>query len=182
MKKIIQLIALTLTLAGAAFAQLQQIDTNPSEVITYTGNQTSDGKFVAGLNQTMANSFVMNGYNRSYSSLLLTVSFDYAGEPDFESGNQVVGGTWNMGIYSNGTYVGSIFGDVLSGQVVWSVDQGRNAKFFSSGGSKVTEGYLKVNGGTGDFEGFTARYDAYIKAETNLETGVTETTLKDFVF
>jgi len=182
MKKIIQLVALTLTLAGAAFAQLLPVDTIPTEVISYTGNQTGDGKFISELNQTTANSFVLNGYNSSYSSLLLTVSFDYAGEPNFESGNHVVGGTWNMGVYSNGTYIGSIFGEVLNGQVMWSVNRGRSAKSFSSGGSKTTEAYLRVNGGTGDFEGFTARYDPYIKVETDMDTGVADTTLKDFVF
>jgi hypothetical protein len=182
MKKIVQLVALTLTLAGAVIAQFEPIDTNLPDIITYTGNQTSDGKFVAGMNQTMANSFVMNGYNRTYSSLLLTVSFDYSGEADFENGNSIVGGTWNMAVYANGSYVGSIFGDVVNGQISWSVLQGRGAKALTVEGAKTTEAYLKVNGGTGEFEGFTARYDAYLRSETNLTTGETDSTLKDFAF
>jgi hypothetical protein len=112
----------------------------------------------------------------------MTISFDYDGTADFDNGNVVSGGKWNMAVYSDGVYVGSIYGEVSNGFVSWSVSQGRSAKSFTVGGTRTTTAYLTIDGGTGEFEGVTARYDAHIRVDTDLSTGVTDTVVKDFVF
>jgi hypothetical protein len=174
MKNIIKILVLTLTLAGAAFAQFETIEPVDVEAISFSGNQTNEGRFVDPLNQVMGNSFVLNGYNRSYTSLLLTVSFDSDGPADYQNGNVIVGGSWNLAVYSNGTYLGSIYGEVTKGTLKYMQT--------ASGQSKNTSATLRVDGGTGDFERIEMRTEGRIDADTNLETGETISYMRDFVF
>lgn len=160
MKRIIQLVVLTLALAGGAFAQLEPIDPT-LDTIRFSGSQTSDGRFVTELSQTLSNNFVLNGTTPQYSSTLLTISFDYNGPEDQQNGNVVVGGTWNMAVYSKGNYVGSIFGNVVSGNITWSEN------------SRNTSAYLEATGGTGQFEGFTSHADVFYEGDTNIDNGDT---------
>jgi hypothetical protein len=161
MKRLIQLVVLTLALAGGAFAQFDEPIDPTLDTIRFSGNQTSEGRYVTALVQTLSNNFVLNGSTSQYSSTLLTISFDYSGPEDQQNGNVVVGGTWNMALYSKGDYVGSIFGNVVSGNIVWS------------GNSKNTTAILEATGGTGNFEGFKSRPDVSYEGNTDVDTSET---------
>lgn len=171
MKRLIQLVVLTLALAGGAFAQYDPIEpTLDTITIRFSGSQTSEGKYVRELVQTVNNDFVLNGSTLEYSSTLLTISFDYNGPEDQQNGNVVVGGTWNMAVYSKGDYVGSIFGNVLSGNIVWSET------------SRNTSAYLQATGGTGDFAGIRVQNDVSYNGNTDLGTGDTNAFIEHLKF
>lgn len=178
MKNIIKIVALTLVLAGGVFAQIMPIDTTEEQFVAFVGNQTSDGKFVEAIDQTMGNSFVLNGYNREHSSLLLTIGVDHNSQADFDLGNYVVGGSWNLAVYTNGTYVGSVFGDVLDGRI----------KYLSGGGkahvvaSKNTSATLRVNGGTGIYEGISSSSFARFDSDVDLANGETRASIAGLEF
>lgn len=177
MKNIIKIVALTLVLAGGVFAQIMPIDTTEEQFVAFSGNQTSDGKFVEAIDQTMGNSFVFNGYNRDHSSLLMTIGLDHNSQADFENGNVIVGGSWNLAVYTNGTYVGSIFGDVLDGRIKYlSGGKGRSVA------SKTAHATLRVNGGTGAYEGFSNSSFVRFDADIDLATGETRSTIVDLQF
>jgi len=176
MKSVIQLVILILALAGGAFAQFEPGEPTSSEIYSFSGVQSSPGKYVLPLQQVTGNSFVLNGSSRSYSSLLLTISFDYAGEADPVNGNNIVGGSWNLSVYANGDYVGSVFGEVREGRISWYGPSGGKQRFF--GATRGTSAVLAVTGGTGNFEGQPLREDIYYKSSTNLDNEATETTVE----
>lgn len=169
MKRSIQLIVLTLALACGAFAQVEPIEPT-LDTIRFSGSQTSDGKYVRELVQTLSNNFVLTGSTPEYSSTLLTISFDYNGPEDQQNGNVVIGGTWNMAVYSRGNYVGSIFGNVVSGNIVWSES------------SKNTSAFLEATGGTGNFEGFTSHSDVFYEGDTDLDNTETNASIFNLNF
>lgn len=182
MKKIIQLVVLTLTLAGAAFAQFEPAEPI-KDMISVSGNETSGGRFMSQINQVMGNSFVLNGYSREYSSMLLTISVDYDGPADYASGNTIVSGSWNLAIYSDGNYLGSIYGEVTNGFIKWSgVVAARNRSLEGTAEAKNTTANLKVIGGTGDFERYVSQGDVVYDGDTELSTGDTKSILRGIEF
>jgi hypothetical protein len=171
MKNIIQLVVLTLILAGAAFAQIEEPIEPITQGITFSGSETTGSRFNTKMDVPAGNTFALNGYNHQYSSILLTLSLDFDGPEDQANGNAIVGGTWNMAVYSKGGYVGSIFGDVTGGTVTWS-----------GSGKKNTSAAFTVNGGTGDFDGYSNRIFPFYESETDLTNGNTDGFVTDLDF
>lgn len=181
MKKIIQLIALaTFVLAGSAFAQIVPTEPNPAGTFSFDGKQTDAGHFVWELRQVMDNSFVMTGYSKQDIMVLMTVSFNFDGPADYDFGNKIVGGSWNVAIFSNkGAYAGSIFGDVIDGKANWIFAPKR---LESAEGTRTTDVKLRVKGGTDEFENIREGSDAHFTAETALVSGETKGLLEDLIF
>jgi hypothetical protein len=86
--------------------------------ISFTGRENLPGTFDA-LNQMMrGNSFVLVSDDQ-VNQTSMTVSFDLisADEPNVQ---KVVNGNWTLMVYENGSYAGTIYGDVFDGR---STDQ-----------------------------------------------------------
>lgn len=169
MTKILQLIVLTLVLAGAAFAQFLPAGTGRG-AFSFSGSETTGDSFgmAAG---SFGNTFALNGANDDYSSVLLTTAFTFDGPEDPVNGNSIVGGTWNAAIYRKGVYIGSIYGDVTTGNVMWTSSENKNiyAEF-------------SVTGGNGDFAGFSSDSLPVYEGDTDVNNGDTRAVLKEFRF
>lgn len=159
MKVLVSIIILMTALVGGA---ISQVDPYPGPgPLSLAGKQTSAGIFSEQLNETRGNTFVLDGSNRPYSSTLLTVTFEYIGIAEYESGNEISGGTWNLAIYMDGQYIGSVFGKITKGFIRWSpID-----------GTRYTEATLFVSGGTGAFEN-VSEHETYLNSTTDLQSDI----------
>lgn len=140
MKNLIYLIILTVTFAVSAVAQVIEAPVEPvlTTKVNLSGVQSSEGKVDSVNNMRMGNAFVLNGADGDLS-YHFTMSMDYsAAQPDFEIGNQVMSGTWNVTVYKNNTYFGSMFGEISTGTIRWYANQP---------GSRDTEVQLAITGG-----------------------------------
>ena len=178
MKNIIQLVVLTLALSVGVFAQFEPNEPVQPQVVSFVGDQGIAGDFVDMTQKVEGNSFIFNGSTKEYRSVLVTVAFDYYGMPDYNTGNEVSGGLWNVAVYTKkGDYKGSIFGTVVGGSINWSIFQDRRAARAASGGSsRTTKATLTIVGGTGEYYDIT-RSDVLINIETDLTTGASTATM-----
>lgn len=181
MKNIIQLVVFTLALSISAFAQFEPIEPVPTRAISFVGDQSVAGTFVETSQKVEGNSFVLDGFTKEYKSTLLTIAFDYNGMPDYNGGNEVAGGSWNLAVYSKGgDYKGSLYGTVTGGTITWSVFQGRG-KNAIGGSSRNTKAQLKVLGGTGEFFNVVST-EAHFQGDTDLQTNATVATVEGLEF
>lgn len=164
---LLQLLLVVTFLAAGVFAQ---IEPNPDS-LAFSGKQTDAGIFNEPIAETRGNTFVLDGSDSRFSSLLLTVSLDFMNGVDYDNGNEVSGGEWNLAVYKGGQYRGSIFGKVSRGYIRWAVSEDL----------RLTDGSLIILGGTGAFEG-TAACDGYLNAETALSTGATNAVIRGLPF
>lgn len=174
MKNITQIFLMILVLTVCTFAQLTvDVPPNPASngpEMTLSGQESNRGQFAKGPNMTIGNSFVLNGSTDTYSSTVMTVAFDYNGEPALVGMNVIVGGTWNMAFYTDeGGYRGSIFGTVNEGRVDWP-EEGADMK--------STFAQLIVTGGSGDFEGTASEgTGVHFEAHTRLRDSTTDSVI-----
>jgi hypothetical protein len=147
MKKLIYLLSLIFVLTGSVLAQTSD------PVISYSGVQTTEGVLDKSNDKRWGNTFVVfaTDEDRKLSSRQLTISLDYVGgDPNFESGNDVVSGTWSLNIYIHGQHVGTIFGEVLGGKILWNVGGGIMQPDKISSQQAIVE--LRVTGGLGKYD------------------------------
>jgi len=181
MKNIIQLVVVTLALSVGALAQFEPNEPVEAKTISFIGDQSVAGEFVDMTQKVEGNSFVLNGTNKEYKSLLLTVAFDYYGMPDYNSGNEVTGGLWNLAVYTKGgDYKGSIYGTVTTGSIIWSVSQPRRG-FAGVASARNTRAALLIVGGTGDFFD-VRRSEVRYESDTDISTGASTATIYDLEF
>ncbi|MGB7203003.1 MAG: hypothetical protein WBD16_12185 [Pyrinomonadaceae bacterium] len=158
MKVLVQSLLVMTFLAGAAFAQVKELNAEMS----LAGKQTSAGIYDPTVAETQGNTFVLDSSDSSFSSTLLTVSFDFLNDVDYDNGNEISGGEWNLAIYKGGQYRGSIYGKITGGYIRWANSQDL----------RLTDAYLSILGGTGGFED-TPEGEAYLRAETILSNNQT---------
>lgn len=185
MKNIIKLVVLTLALSVGVFAQFEPNEPAEAKSIRFLGDQSVAGEFVDATQKVEGNSFVLNGTSKEYKSILLTVAFDYNGLPDYNTGNELTGGLWNLAVYTKGgDYKGSIYGTVTAGSISWSVfeDFGKRARAsFGSGSTRNTRATLTITGGTGDFYD-VRNSDVRFEADSDISTGSTTALMNDLQF
>jgi hypothetical protein len=135
--------------AGAAQAQIA--------AIYYNGTQSAEGTTDPVSGFIYGNSFVLSSTGE-WDSRYLNISINYR---NMFQGIGITGGAWSLAVFSDGSYLGTIYGEVVSGDVQF-VENGSGKLV-----SKQTRMTLQSTGGTGIF----ARYkEQNISGSFNMTT------------
>jgi hypothetical protein len=161
MKNLLHLIILTGILTVVAGAQSRvivrpQIDGIKKDVVAarsasltdfnLMGVQNDPGTCHKELEKCLGNTFVLSGESDN-NSAAMTVTVNYTGFPSMFYGNKVDGGTWSMAVTRDGSYYGTIFGDVVGGQIKWTPDPVSDNIL-----SRKTTASLRILGGLDGYE------------------------------
>jgi len=90
--------------------------------------------------------------------MFVSLNYSLPSPPDGESGDvaggvsQVSAGSWSKLIFSNGQYLGSVYGKVVSGQLVWNGRDRTTSVRLNLTADDGTESFVGSTG-TGTFEG-----------------------------
>lgn len=107
-----------------------------------------------------------------------THTFNYSSmEPDLLYGNKVTGGCWNLALYEDGVYLGTVFGAVREGTIFWKGEKEPEA------GNMEVE--LSVKGATGKLAGTitennNAHFQGYLDMTTKFMPSFTGSLWFDF--
>lgn len=109
------------------------------------------------------NTLVLNHFNEN-ETRCLTVSIDYS-TPQFVPDSFIVmGGSWSLVVIRDGVYQGTIYGKVLSGNVLISSNKDGDPV-------QLTDINLQTSGGMGEFEGKAFKdLSGVFSATTNLRS------------
>lgn len=111
--------------------------------IHYDGTQSAIGTTDPVSGFVYGNTFVLASTGE-WDSRYLTVSINYR---NMFQGIGITGGAWSLAVFSEGSYLGTVYGDVISGDVLF-VNTG-NGKAVT----KQTRMSVQSTGGTGIFTG-----------------------------
>lgn len=137
MKNFLYLIVLAALLAAGAVAQSKAVkrpsfpqqrtsesvdpgDVNPA-VIDMKGLQTFPGTWDEPNNIFRNNTFAVVG-SKKQVSVNLSISLDHSEFASPENVSQVINGIWSAAVYSDGEYLGTLYGNVLDGTIDTVVD------------------------------------------------------------
>ena len=146
MKRFAFTIALTLILAGSAFAQ------NPSDPMDLwqgfafsekmSGLETAKGTDDFEDDVIWGRSITLAGRLGEF-----TANINRGGvKDDNDNGNKIVGGTWTLHVYKGGQLRGMLFGEFTGGTIEWIKDKSGTII------AETVTGRLVITGGTGEFE------------------------------
>lgn len=111
----------------------------------YVGVETAAGTLEPTSGTTYGNTLVMNGFGE-WDTHCLTVSLDYSITQFVPDSFIVTGGSWSLVVFRDKVYVGTIYGKVLSGNVLLSANNNGDP-------IQLTQINLQTTGGLGEFEG-----------------------------
>lgn len=152
MKRIAYTIAMMLVLVGSAFAQ--KVQTTDLEqkgqdglAATYNFSEKMSGIEVAPGFKDFADSVVWgNTLTLRGATSNFTLNLNRKGvEPDTQSGNSIIGGSWSLSVYKGGEFKGMLFGEATGGTIFWETDRRGNII------AQRIAAELVIKGGTGDF-------------------------------
>lgn len=129
-KKLIQIAAMLILLAGAANSAVFAQEAKPASIVGaffYNGVETSPGVFEQMGSTHYGNTFVLDSTGE-WENRHLTVSLNYyASLPNGGTSLTITGGSWSMVRYDlSGQYQGTLYGDVKSGTIKFMTDGNRN--------------------------------------------------------
>jgi hypothetical protein len=110
------------------------------------GVQNDAGICYKNIDKCVGNTFVLSGETAPYSAVM-TISMDYDGFPSLYPGNALANGSWSLVISKDGSYYGTVFGEIQSGAIRWIPDPMQNGM-----SSRTTEATLKILGGIDGYE------------------------------
>jgi hypothetical protein len=146
MTKIAMMMVLAISLmANAATAQTKignKIGNDFSAAVIYTGLETSAGTLDPMSGFRYGNAFVLSGTDE-YDSRYLTVSINSG---DLGYGIGITGGMWSLVVIRDGVYLGTIYGEVMSGEIENITD--KTGEIIG----KRTRLELQAKGGTGNLD------------------------------
>ncbi len=163
MKHLLHLFILTIMLVVAASAQSRvaagskaesakkAVSRVTAEELTevhfnLTGVQNDAGTYYKYIDKCVGNTFVMSGETDPYS-VVLTITMDYDGFPSVYPGNELANGTWSLVISKDGSYYGTVFGEIEAGSIRWVPDPMQTGM-----SSRTTDASLKIMGGIDGYE------------------------------
>lgn len=137
---------LTLYAASAVAAQNNNPDSSVILADLYTGIESAAGTCEMMFTATCyGNTFVLNSFGKA-ETRHLTVSLNYFNSlPNGGNGFAILGGTWSLVVIRDGQYVGTIYGDVKDGSIVFPQNENEPS-------AKITTATLRITGGLGSFE------------------------------
>jgi hypothetical protein len=145
MKKILPAALLALMLTGGAFSQTRTFFTD----LKLSGIQSEN--CVAGNTVCHPNIFVLRGSRETFT-VELTMAVDSTRADEKQGGNNAAAGKWSMIVFKAGKYIGTLFGDTVSGRVRWTKDLLTGIRT-----GRATTAGLRILGGT----------DGYAQVEAN---------------
>lgn len=111
----------------------------------YIGVEMAAGTLEPISGTTYGNTLVLNYYNEN-ETRCLTVSLDYSTAQFIPDSFIVTGGSWSLVVFRDGIYQGTIYGKVLSGNVLISSNNNGDP-------TQLTDANVQSTGGMGAFEG-----------------------------
>lgn len=146
MTKIAMMMVLAIGLMASA-ATAQNKGDGFAPVGIYTGVETAQGTCETITGMCYGNTSVLNSFGE-WESYHLTVSLNYIDIQNHNgSGLGVTGGTWSLVVVRDNQYAGTLYGEVLSGNILLTLDG--NEEIIS----KQTQIILQAKGGLGRFAG-----------------------------
>lgn len=124
MKRLVFAFALTLIMVATAAAQetVKFADGERRPIIHYTskleGVEAAPG-VVYGRSAVRVGTTYATDISGPLTGHFTAVFDSAAPDPDPENGNQIVRGTWTLAVYRDGAYQGTLFGEIVSGDMAW---------------------------------------------------------------
>jgi hypothetical protein len=177
MKTTIFIFLLTAAMAVTAMAQLSdEIPTglNNSE-IELMGMQTNGGTVNGSQpNMVEGNTFILSGAD-DQQDYALSVSLDYVQNEEQPTQFTVAGGSWTLSVFRDGSLVGTIYGDVTSGDISDAVNEEAQPV------QRTVKAQIRILGGTNNYKGVQAEDEssASLVSVTDVDGAQTKATAYD---
>ncbi len=142
MTKIAMMMVLAIGLMASAATAQNKDGGGVSAAVVYTGLETSAGTLDPISGFSYGNTFVLSSTGE-YDSRHLTVSIN---SQEMFQGVGVTGGAWSLTVFRDGVYLGTIYGEVMSGDIENITD--KEDKVIG----KRTRIILRATGGTGNLD------------------------------
>jgi hypothetical protein len=170
MKKLVYIFALVLVLTANAFAQSSFDESIANDAVApiqialrLSGVETTKGTYDVTDDKFWSNTFALHGNNGSSH---FTISMDHINARSGQDA-EVVSGNWTLKVFKGGEYRGLLFGDVITGYIIWNYDYDGNVPI------RFTSVKIRVLGRTGVFansiaEGTTGEFNSYSEVGTKM--------------
>lgn len=167
MKRALLIIAAILSLTVVAAAQgrkgnfVGSFSQLPTEhVFKIGGTELYSGTIDSWNDVCWGNTFMVEGAADNMD-VMLNYSFDWTSvERNPKVTNRITTGRWTMSVYTGGRYAGTLYGEILGGDMNWQMNEYQQI----SAGTVMTK--VMLMGGTGDYE-FAAPAGGTLQAFTD---------------
>jgi len=141
---------------SSVISKLQKYSASLSEdqvVFSFSGVQSAEAVYDVMNDRYRENTYVLNGGLDQFTTHL-TISLDYSIDPMDPSRCVIAGGKWSMVVYDTNVYMGVIYGEISTGEIIYSVSEVPTIAKASAASREMTAEF-RIMGGTDEFADLT---------------------------